>query len=234
VNAVMLGASHYLRKLLYVGGPIGRAARKARSLVRAHAFDRGYWDSTLVGKCAPYLGGTLSIDARNALVAMLLKHHALGATSLLDIGCAGGTLADVLGQRFSTYTGVDISDVAVRAAAQRTTRPGCRFFASDMTTYEPDQAADVIVFNEVLYYVPFDRILAELDRYLPYLTVNGVVCISLKHTPQCEAICSRISKHWPHVCSMLYQEKMVPEHRVRLNRERPAYLISLWRPHAST
>jgi 2-polyprenyl-3-methyl-5-hydroxy-6-metoxy-1,4-benzoquinol methylase len=206
----MLGASHYLRKLLYVPGPVGRVARKARSLVQSHAFDRAYWDSTLSGKCAPYLGGTLSIDARNALVAMLLKHHATDATSLLDIGCAGGTLADVLSERIHTYIGVDISEVAVRAAADRIKRPGCRFLTSDMGSYKPDQIIDVIVFNEVLYYVPFDRILAEVDRYLKYLTVNGVVCISLKHTPQCEAICNQLAKHWPHICSILYQEKNVP------------------------
>lgn len=231
MNAVMLGASHYLRKMLYVPGPVGRAARKARGLVRAQAFDRAYWDTTLTGKCAPYLGGTLSIDARNALVAALLKHHAPRATSLLDIGCAGGTLAEVLPATFTTYIGVDISEVAVHAAAGRIKRDGCRFVASDMTTYQLDQpAVDAIVFNEVIYYLAFDRIQAELDRYLPFLAPDGVICISMKQTPQCEAICSQLARWWPHIGSILYQEKPRPEHRMRLNRERPAYLISFWRP----
>src|SRR3954452_24130106 len=55
-----------------------------------------YWDGELTGRLASYLGGTLSIDVRNAVTLSLINHLAASAESVLDVGCAGGSLAETL------------------------------------------------------------------------------------------------------------------------------------------
>lgn len=52
-----------------------------------------YWDQQLSGVFSSYLGGTVSVEARNALVLSLLRIVYPSASQLLDIGCASGSLA---------------------------------------------------------------------------------------------------------------------------------------------
>ena len=72
-----------------------------------------YWDKALEGWASPYLQGTLSIGIRSSITAQLAETIAPHATSLLDLGCAGETLAQRLGPRYNVYWGVDISTLAV-------------------------------------------------------------------------------------------------------------------------
>ena len=218
------------RRFLYAEGLVGSLARSARSLVPSESFDQRYWDRHLSGEFAPYLGGTPSIDARNALVVTLLSHHARTASRLLDVGCAAGALSTALPAQYRRYMGIDISAYAIDEARKRVARPGCEFFVSDLQSFQLEEDFDVIVFNEVLYYVPFDDVLAELDRYASFLSSEGVVCISMKHDPRNEATYRRMARKWRYLSGFFYQEKTSPEHRISLNRERPAHLLSLWRP----
>lgn len=52
-----------------------------------------YWDAKLDGELKSYLGGTMSFDLRNAVVSALIRQTVPGAKTMLDIGCAGGSLA---------------------------------------------------------------------------------------------------------------------------------------------
>jgi 2-polyprenyl-3-methyl-5-hydroxy-6-metoxy-1,4-benzoquinol methylase len=229
MNSVALQTRYYLRKLVYSDGVLGRMARSVRKLAPKNDFDRACWDKNLAGALSPYMGGTLSIDARNALAVVLLQHHAADARTLLDVGCAGGSLARVLPPQYQRYVGIDISEYAVTEAAKRNTRAGCEFHASNLSAYAPTETFDVIVFNEVLYYVEFDCIFTELTRYAQYLSTNGVICVSLKHDPRNEAIYRRMTKDWNYLSGTLYQEKTAPQHRLVLDRQRPAYLTTIWR-----
>jgi len=80
--------------------------------------NRAYWNESLKGWASPYLGGTLSIDLRNSIPFFSRRLWHPTATSLLDLGCAGATLALCLGPEFKTYSGVDISDVAISKARE--------------------------------------------------------------------------------------------------------------------
>jgi len=99
--------------------------------------------------------------------------------SILDLGCGAGNTGNELAvNRYKEYTGVDLSEVAVRKAAQRSEREGRskknRYVQSDILSYVPKQKHDVILFRESLYQIRLDKINAVLDRYFPYLPEVGV------------------------------------------------------------
>jgi len=98
--------------------------------------------------------------------------------SVLDLGCAQGLLAAHLTS--CSCLGVDISAAAVDAA--RLTMPDdgrgrFRFEVADVRSWTPPAPADVIVFNELLYY--FTRPTTLVLRYLPWLAPGGSVWVSM-------------------------------------------------------
>jgi SAM-dependent methyltransferase len=127
-------------------------------------FASGRWDQT----------ARADADFADAVV----EQYADGG-SILDLGCGAGRSAHALdGARYRSYTGVDISDVAVetasRAAARDNRADRCRFARADISSYVPLERHDVILFMESLYYVPRNRMTATLDRYAAHLTATGV------------------------------------------------------------
>jgi trans-aconitate methyltransferase len=104
--------------------------------------------------------------------------------SILDLGCGAGRTANELDDTaFHQYTGVDVSDVALEAARTITRASGrsakVRFTQSDISTYLPTGRHDVILFMESLYYIPWARIPALLDRYSDYLGPDGVFIVRM-------------------------------------------------------
>jgi len=104
--------------------------------------------------------------------------------SILDLGCGSGSTANELNiGAYRDYTGIDISDVAIRKAAERTVqecrRHKNRFFQSDICHYEPDRRFDVILLRDSIYYVPWRRMREILERYSGYLNKDGVIIVRL-------------------------------------------------------
>jgi 2-polyprenyl-3-methyl-5-hydroxy-6-metoxy-1,4-benzoquinol methylase len=97
--------------------------------------------------------------------------------SVLEIGCGDGILLEQLDRsRYSHFTGVDISSVAIdRAAALQDER--AVFVCADAETYVPDRSFDVVVFNEVLEY--FNDPLALVMRYEPFVNPGGHFIVSM-------------------------------------------------------
>jgi SAM-dependent methyltransferase len=228
---------YYARRSLY-------ASPFSASLVRAAAPrltnpERPESPDYFTGKRAAYLQPTFSITARNALTASLLKMFAPCVSSLWDIGCARGTLAAAMAPvGCDWYLGSDINTAAVEAAeSSRDAQPGLypghtQFQVGSMGTCRPtrDAPLDVIVFNEVIYYLPTVRdAAAELVRAAHWLAPGGVLCISLKDDPKSHAILRLMPRRFTYLHSALFQEQVGrPSFRVRINRQRPAYLISLF------
>ncbi|MGF6741026.1 class I SAM-dependent methyltransferase [Paraburkholderia atlantica] len=106
------------------------------------AYGSGTWD---------YLGTTQEI-ARYSVIAGYCK-HLKPAARVLDVGYGAGVLASWLsGASTSSYFGVDFSEVAIEQARQANI-DGAEFAVADATTFEPSQVFDVIVFNEMIYYL---------------------------------------------------------------------------------
>lgn len=140
------------------------------------------------------------------------------ASTLLDVGCGDGLLfEELVATDIAGYTGVDLSREAVDRAEGRIADPRARFVAADGEAYVPDRAYDAVVFNESLYY--FRNPLATVERYLPFLTGNGRLVVSMYATPRTEAIARLLRDRWP-----VEAEVEVPygAPRWRLFRLRPA------------
>ncbi|CAD6559874.1 Ubiquinone biosynthesis O-methyltransferase, mitochondrial [Paraburkholderia kirstenboschensis] len=79
--------------------------------------------------------------------------HFKPAARVLDVGCGTGILARWLsGAAISSYLGIDLSEAAIEKARQSNIQ-GAEFAVADGTAFKTSQLFDVIVFNEVLYYI---------------------------------------------------------------------------------
>lgn len=99
--------------------------------------------------------------------------------SILDVGCGNGRLAKLLRDfalGYSSYTGIDLSTTAI-ASIELGPRQRMKFEAADFEEWRATQTFDVIVFNEVLYYSRLPE--RTLARYLPHLSTDGVVVVSM-------------------------------------------------------
>ena len=103
--------------------------------------------------------------------------------SVLDLGCGEGVLFDQIPIAAKVpYTGVDVSEVAIRSAVTRIRDASIeRFVCADLVAFEPpaESTFDVIVFNEVLHYLadPVDVV----TRYRRILAPDGIIIISIFH-----------------------------------------------------
>lgn len=112
-----------------------------------------------------------------------LERHANGG-NILDLGCGPGNTANELPESaYKSYVGVDISEVALRKAAQRTARSARdsknRFVCADFLNYVPTGQFDVILFRESMYHVPLGKVKLTLDHYSQYLAANGVFVVRM-------------------------------------------------------
>jgi 2-polyprenyl-3-methyl-5-hydroxy-6-metoxy-1,4-benzoquinol methylase len=97
-------------------------------------------------------------------------------SSILDFGCGTGILLErIQGIPFHEYIGVDSSPVAIELARKRVPGVGTFVVAEDMpTTAGP---FDVIIFNEVLYYLSDPG--AMLDQCQMLLRPGGSLLTSI-------------------------------------------------------
>jgi 2-polyprenyl-3-methyl-5-hydroxy-6-metoxy-1,4-benzoquinol methylase len=215
---------------------IQRIVRKMIYATPAHRWlrvsvqhDQNYWDAELAGTLKTYLGGTLTIDARNALTLTLMRRFVPGAKSLLDVGCASGSLHRAADDPGLRYVGVDISATAITQGKQLS--PSAEFHLSPLAEYEPPEQFDIIVMNEVLYYMSATTAAEQVRRYAHHLRPDGGIIISMKHDPKSEAIFAEIRKSFIWVDGLLFQEKIArPDFRIRFDDARPAYLLGVFHP----
>ena len=111
--------------------------------------------------------------ARYGAVRSVVEYYAADGF-VLDIGCSQGILQE--GLRYGRYLGVDNYEQSIALA-----RPKCdhwtQFVCADGSTFVADQAPNVVVLNEVIYYLP-DPI-AAVEHHARHLAPGGVVIISI-------------------------------------------------------
>jgi 2-polyprenyl-3-methyl-5-hydroxy-6-metoxy-1,4-benzoquinol methylase len=148
------------------------------------SMDQATWDREYAAGEWSKLGNLDEVP-RYALVAGYIR--TLGpAASVLDVGCGEGNLSHWLfesGKR--RYMGVDVSRVAVLEARAHSSSEA-RFEIADAATFDPGEQFDIIVLNEVLYYMAEPEVV--LERYEAFLRPEGRLIISMYRVP--ESICA--------------------------------------------
>ena len=101
--------------------------------------------------------------------------------SVLDVGCGTGLLQRrVRALGYSHYLGIDGSETAIAQALQeRDART--EFLCADAEIYAPQESFDVIIFNEILYYLS-DPV-GIFQRMARALNPEGIVVVSMRQTP---------------------------------------------------
>jgi SAM-dependent methyltransferase len=176
------------RLLLEWGGP------KMRESIWNREFSKGQWDclKDTVGDC----------------VYEFIEKYCNGG-SILDLGCGSGSTGNELDiTRYGSYTGIDVSGVAIDVAHERAKANGRsnknEYAQSDITTYVPHQKYNVILFRDSIYYLPASKIQSVLDRYSAYLESSGVFIVRIFNREQYVHYVDRIEsnyrlveRYWP-------------------------------------
>jgi len=220
-------ARYHARRMIYRSHALRRLAER-----HTHILNPSEWDQHLATDKSTYLGGTVSIDARNSLLATLIRHYGHPRPKVLDVGCAGGSLSASLAESidYDEYFGVDISSVAIaQAQSHYGARPATRFTVSSLQDFEPSESPwNVIVLGEVLYYLPVDEAVAQVGRYAKALLPDGLICISMKDDGKSQQIYRSLHSLTLRE-ALLIQAKISLDdldYRIRVDRARPAYLIA--------
>ena len=199
------------------------------------AENKSNWNELLSDtRFGTYLGATIRIDVTNVMTATLIKYHSIASPTVLDVGCSGGTLPLTLAS-FKDYLGTDVSSHAIDVAEADTALAKdlesgrVRFKVTDLRSFNPEGATwDVMVFNEVLYYLKCDQAVEQVQRYANSLSVGGIICISMKNDGKSRAIFSMLLKKFDWIDGMLFQQKATkPHYSIDLSRERSAVLLGV-------
>ncbi|HOO17394.1 MAG: class I SAM-dependent methyltransferase [Phycisphaerae bacterium] len=197
---------------------------------------QSYWDAALSGHMVDYLGDTRAVIQSNAIVVGVLRAYGPPLRRVLDVGCAGGTLAYDLPADVD-YLGIDISAVAIADALQRrrqrAARPGrTEFQHSSIADFQFDAGSefDAIVLSEVVYYLTPQVALEQTLRYSAALSPGGVLVVSMKQDPKSLLIFRQMERALVWLGGVLYQPKSVIDFRVRPNGKSPAFLVGAFRP----
>jgi len=103
-----------------------------------------------------------------------------GTPSVLDIGCGTGRLRELLTEgEFDTYVGIDLSAEAIKSALHLTDSRTDFVVGDAMALDLPP--ADVVVLNEMIYYMQSPRTL--LERVASVLRPGGIVLTSIWRHP---------------------------------------------------
>jgi 2-polyprenyl-3-methyl-5-hydroxy-6-metoxy-1,4-benzoquinol methylase len=146
-----------------------------------HQYAQGEWD------------GLPAESARlHAVISLIGSNYRTPA--ILEIGCGKAVMLRLMpGGSFSTFTGLDISHVAIRGARLYETER-IRFVHADMQSFIPGNMYDVIAFNESLYYVKDPA--AVFDRYLPYLKDGGSIIVSAFQNKYTAKLWPALARKW--------------------------------------
>jgi 2-polyprenyl-3-methyl-5-hydroxy-6-metoxy-1,4-benzoquinol methylase len=164
--------------------------RKIRGLVRRRLLPRSVQRMIWNREYATGQWDSRSLHTPDDPIYELLAEYCVDR-DICDIGSGHGNTITEMPLIYRTYTGVDISDVALGIAAKRAAEAGrerVAFIQGFMHTFTPKKKPSVFLFRESLYYVSRRRsrlatnMASFLRRYAAMLAPDGIMicrlCIS--------------------------------------------------------
>lgn len=131
-------------------------------------YNKKFWDLSYKRGLWNYL---TSEESRYSEIAKQI-HNYVNA-EVLDLGCGRCILYEYIKKYIASYDGVDISDVVLSIPHDEK----FQVFQSDITMFKSEKKYDVIIFNEVLYYLKDTN--AILYKYKQMLKKNGCIICSI-------------------------------------------------------
>jgi SAM-dependent methyltransferase len=99
-----------------------------------------------------------------------------GSERVLEVGCSVGTFTRQLAENFQQVVAIDFSDEAIaRAAEYCGEKRTIRFIRSNLQSLKLNDAFDVIVCSEILYYIDRRHSAAVCTQLKRLLAPNGVI-----------------------------------------------------------
>lgn len=116
---------------------------------------------------------------RYAKIAEYIKLYGAKNPSILDLGCGEGILNEHLKDfNFEHFLGVDFSKVSINMAKQKKFK-NSDFLVADIHHYTPHLKFDIIIFNEIFYYVYDSEKARVLSTILDSLKNGGIIITSI-------------------------------------------------------
>lgn len=129
-----------------------------------YKYRKGVWD---------YMGEE---QLRYDTIVDFIRQTQIDKPEILDLGCGYGALNKYLTEGdYSFSLGVDISSTAIQMAKKQQ-YPNADFLAINIHNFTPAQKFDIIIFNEVLYYL--DNQLEVVSKFSKYFNSGGYFIFS--------------------------------------------------------
>lgn len=131
--------------------------------------------------------------------------------TILDLGCGSGNTGTELPlDSYAEYTGIDISDVAVEKAKERSNLNSRatknQYLQGDILSFVPPRLYDVVLLRESIWYIPRAKLQSVLHRYAQFLKPDGVFVVRIYERNKFSDIVTLIQTHY-HVI----EAKMPPD-----------------------
>jgi len=148
--------------------------RKLENLGDSSKAIGAYWDGRFKNVYLKVLE-EMSELGRHGVIAEIINRM-VQTGRVLDAGCGTGILSELLDLNRFTYIGIDLSKLAIQVARKKRSRCGVKFIVSPIEEFKSEGSFDVIVFNEVLYYLNYKRVLEMIRGLLrgPQLIVISI------------------------------------------------------------
>jgi 2-polyprenyl-3-methyl-5-hydroxy-6-metoxy-1,4-benzoquinol methylase len=158
--------------------------------IRASGHAAADWDRDYTSGHWRSLDG-LNEAARYGVIAAWAQ--ALCPAAILDVGCGNGVLTGHLKTLpYQRYLGVDLSPEAIREAAGRHADARSAFQAADAKSFWPEGVFDLIVFNEILYYLGTPK--DVLAHYRQFVAPDGKFIVSMFDEPRNRVVWDAVHK----------------------------------------
>jgi SAM-dependent methyltransferase len=184
------------------------------------------WDNSYRAGLWTYLRNLDEMAHYSAICGYVrCAHH---QSRILDIGCGEAVLFGYLGPEFDgRYAGVDWSGVAIANATSKCT--GVDLFCSDIESFGAayrGRKFDVIVFNEILYYL--QNPIETVAHYERLLRREGTLIVSMCAYEHDREMSRKVARIWRELIQP--QRSLLDSIRVTNERTSITWCIRAYRP----